>query len=145
MRVSLLGRCCDSRFVVPGELLQTMTRLNELTGRAVFLASRVGSCAHYIYVCQSTIPGRRQPPAQRLGWGRGLALLSLMDDAEATRIILRNNADRGDLPAMSVRAALARSSRSGARAISTSRTPSSKAPYWPRRWGSRPVAAVGLS
>lgn len=112
MRVSLLGSWCDDRFIGEGAMLQMMKRLNERTGRAVFLACQVMSRAKYIHVYQSQIPER---PHLTLGTSRplstsgaGIALLSTMDDSEATRFVLRNNADRPDSAEnTSVRAVLA--------------------------------------
>lgn len=112
MRVSLLGSWCDDRFIGEGAMLHMMKRLNERTGRAVFLACQVMSRAKYIHVCQSLIPER---PHLTLGTSRplstsgaGIALLSTMDDSEATRFVLRNNAERPDSVATaSVRGVLA--------------------------------------
>jgi DNA-binding IclR family transcriptional regulator len=112
MRVSLLGSWCDDRFVGEGAMLRMMKRLNERTGRAVFLACQVMSRAKYIHVYQSLIPER---PHLTLGTSRplstsgaGIALLSTMDDSEATRFVLRNNADRPDaVDTASVRGVLA--------------------------------------
>lgn len=112
MRVSLLGSWCDDRFVGEGSMLRMMKRLNERTGRAVFLACQVMSRAKYIHVYQSLIPER---PHLTLGTSRplstsgaGIALLSTMDDSEATRFVLRNNADRPDaVETASVRGVLA--------------------------------------
>ncbi|PZR70422.1 MAG: hypothetical protein DI537_48805, partial [Stutzerimonas stutzeri] len=112
MRVSLLGSWCDDRFIGEGAMLQMMKRLNERTGRAVFLACQVMSRAKYIHVYQSLISDR---PHLTLGTtrplstsGAGIALLSTMDDSEATRFILRNNAERTDaVSTASVRGVLA--------------------------------------
>lgn len=107
-RVSLLGSWCDSRFVGEGQILRMMNRLNEQTGRAVFLASQVGSYAQYIHIVQApdiTKPhvtlGMSRPLSTS---GAGLALMSTMSDHEVTRIVMRNNAERNmDDPAVSVR------------------------------------------
>ncbi|CAN5285451.1 helix-turn-helix domain-containing protein [soil metagenome] len=112
VRVSLLGSWCDDRFVDEGSLLKMMRRLNQRTGRAVFLASQVQSHAQYVHIFQAQIPDR---PHLTLGTtrplstsGAGIALLSTMDDAEATRFVLRNNAERtADATPASVRAVLA--------------------------------------
>lgn len=112
MRVSLLGSWCHDLIVHEGSLPATMKRLNQCTGRAVFLASQVGQHANYVLVYQSTILGR---PHLTLGTSRplstsgaGLALMSMMSDAEATRLVLRNNADRGNgAPNVSLRDVIA--------------------------------------
>ncbi|MHB9881316.1 IclR family transcriptional regulator [Pacificimonas sp. ICDLI1SI03] len=99
MRVSLLGSWCHDLVVHEGSLPATMKRLNQRTGRAIFLASQVGPHANYVLVYQSTIAGR---PHLTLGTSRqistsgaGLALMSMMSDSEATSLVLRNNAERG--------------------------------------------------
>lgn len=100
MRVSLLGSWCHNRLVGEGSLLRMMKRMNQRTGRAVFLAGQVAHQANYILVYQSLMEGR---PHLTLGTSRplstsgaGIALMSMMTDAEATRFVLRNNADRGE-------------------------------------------------
>lgn len=111
-RVSLLGSWCHDRLICAGSLLRMMQRMNRRTERAVFLASQVGCQAKYIHIYQSLIAGR---PHLTLGTdrplsasGAGIALMSMLTDAEASRFVLRNNDERDkDMPATSIRGVLA--------------------------------------
>jgi DNA-binding IclR family transcriptional regulator len=96
-RVALLGSWVNSEFFGEGAIISMMKEMNERTGDTIVLAIRNGLFVQYIHVIQATSPARlhltlgtARPLANS---GAGYAVLSSLQDAEVTRLVMRINAE----------------------------------------------------
>ena len=97
-RVRLLGSWINTGLHGTDRLSRIVTELNDEFGHAAYLAARNEMCAQYIHVIQATTslrlhltPGQKRPLVRSAA---GLVLLSDLDDAEISKIVRRDNAER---------------------------------------------------
>lgn len=96
-RVALLGNWVSAPFFAEGAIISMMKELNEQTHDTVVLGVRNGLHIQYIHVIQATSPARLHMTLGTVrplvASGVGYAVLSTMNDAEITRIVMRVNAE----------------------------------------------------
>lgn len=96
-RISLVGGWLRDRILPSGNLEKIIHELHDSTQLTTFVASRNGLYSQYIYVLQGTTAVRYylEPGSLRLLTQStpGRVLLSLMNDSDVQRIVLRINVD----------------------------------------------------